>query len=139
MNLLPVSQKLLGAGIPVLCYHQVRPNSGMTPEKFGRQLDLLQTMGFAAIGLTTLHRILRKQETMPGPCVAITFDDCTLDNWVYAMPELRRRGMTGTFFAITDFLQPGHIRLRADQDGMAIIPDFGRIMRTAFGGTAPAS
>jgi hypothetical protein len=37
----------------------------------------------------------------------ITFDDCTVDNWIFALPELARRKMTATFFAVTGFLDPG--------------------------------
>ena len=50
-KVLSLTQSLLGASIPVLCYHQVRPDSGMTPEKFGSHLDLIRRMGFETIGL----------------------------------------------------------------------------------------
>jgi glycosyltransferase involved in cell wall biosynthesis len=50
-TLLSLTQSLLGASIPVLCYHQVRPESGMTPQKFGSHLDLIRRMGFETINL----------------------------------------------------------------------------------------
>ena len=134
MKPLAVSQKLLGPGVPVLCYHQVRPRSGMTPEKFGRHLDLISSLGFQTIGLTRLHRIIAGREPWPGPAAVVTFDDCTLDSWVYAIPELVRRNMTAVFFAITDFLVPGPARLRADQGGQADVPDFGAIMQQGMAG-----
>lgn len=135
MNILSRTQALLGASIPVLCYHQVRPNSGMTPQKFGRHLDLLGKLGFQTISLVNLHRIILGQERLMAPSVVITFDDCTLDNWVYAVPELVRRNMRGVFFAVTDFVRPGQPRLRADQTGQPdAVPAFGEIMRQALSG-----
>lgn len=135
MSLFTLSKKLLGSSIPVLCYHQVRPDSGMTPEKFGRHLDLIKKLGFQTISLRSLHQIVLKQLRPTNKSVVITFDDCTLDNWVYAMPELLRRGMRGVFFAITDFIQPGQVRPRADQTRQAEhIPAFGEIMQRAMFG-----
>ena len=135
MSALSLAQAILGTSIPVLCYHQVRPDSGMTPEKFGNHLDLIAKIGFQTISLARLHRILLGQERPAGSPVVITFDDCTLDNWVYAIPELLRRGMHGVFFAITDFLQSGQIRPRSDQtEHPAAVPVFGEIMQQALHG-----
>jgi peptidoglycan/xylan/chitin deacetylase (PgdA/CDA1 family) len=135
MSILSRTQALLGAGIPVLCYHQVRPDSGMTPQKFGRHLDILSNLGFQTISLANLHRIILGQKQTKKPSVVITFDDCTLDNWIYAVPELLRRDMRGVFFAITDFVRPGQPRLRADQTEQPdAVPVFGDIMRQALSG-----
>lgn len=134
MNPLRFAQSLLGANVPVLCYHQVRPASAMTPQKFGAQLDQLHAMGFRTIGLSRLHDVIIGRDELQRPAVVVTFDDCTLDNWVYAVPELLRRGMRGVFFAITDFLIPGRLRPRADQGGAATIPSFPDIMRRALAG-----
>jgi peptidoglycan/xylan/chitin deacetylase (PgdA/CDA1 family) len=134
MNALSLSQAVLGASIPVLCYHQVRPGSEMSPEKFGRHLDLLAKLGLQTISLASLQRIILGRERPAGPSVVVTFDDCTLDNWVHALPELVRRGMRGVFFAVTDFLLPGAARPRADQGGRPDVPPFGEIMRQALDG-----
>lgn len=133
-TILSLTQSLLGASIPVLCYHQVRPQSGMTPEKFGQHLDLISRMGFETISLARLHDVITGKDELGFPAVVVTFDDCTLDNWIYAVPELIRRNMTGVFFAITDFLRPGQARLRADQGGAERIPSFGDIMDQALRG-----
>ena len=135
MTPLALLQNALGASIPVLCYHQVRPDSGMTPEKFRRHLDLLDTLGLRTIRLSDLHEIILGRRKQEGSCAVITFDDCTLDNWVYAIPELLRRDMHGVFFAITDFLVPGKARPRCDQGGRGTpVPDMGEIMTQAIGG-----
>lgn len=133
-TILSLTQSLLGASIPVLCYHQVRPESGMTPEKFGRHLDLIRKMGFETISLARLHDVVTGKDELGFPAVVVTFDDCTLDNWVYAVPELLRRNMTGVFFAITDFLRPGKARPRADQGSRPHIPRFDEIMGQALQG-----
>jgi peptidoglycan/xylan/chitin deacetylase (PgdA/CDA1 family) len=133
-KILSLTQSLLGASIPVLCYHQVRPDSGMTPEKFGSHLDLIRKMGFETISLARLHGVVTGKDRLAFPAVVITFDDCTLDNWVYAVPELLRRNMTGVFFAITDFLRPGQARPRADQGGRMTVPRFDEIMNQALQG-----
>ena len=135
MNLLAMAQAALGGSIPVLCYHQVRPDSGMTPEKFGTHLDLLARLGLETISLEQLHGIILGQKRLDGPSVVLTFDDCTLDNWTFAVPELLRRGMRAAFFAITDFLLPGQVRPRSDQGGrVERVPDLGEIMRQAIQG-----
>lgn len=133
-TVLSLTQSLLGSSIPVLCYHQVRPESGMTPEKFGSHLDLIRRMGFETISLARLHDVITGKEKLNFPAIVVTFDDCTLDNWVYAVPELLRRNMTGVFFAITDFLRPGPARPRADQGGRLLIPRFDEIMDQALRG-----
>ncbi|SFJ06245.1 Polysaccharide deacetylase [Desulfomicrobium apsheronum] len=135
MSIISLTQPLLGASIPILCYHQVRPASGMTPEKFGSHLDLIKKLGFQTISLANLHRIIQGQTPQTGPSVVITFDDCTLDNWVYAVPQLLRRDMHGVLFAITDFVQPGRTRLRADQTmNPPSVPAFGDIMQQSLAG-----
>ncbi len=135
MSILSLAQSALGVGIPVLCYHQVRPESGMTPQKFGGHLDLLRKMGFRTIGLSRLFKAVTGGTALLGPAMVITFDDCTLDNWVYAVPELIQRDMVGVFFAITDFLRPGQARPRADQAApLEPIPAFPDIMRNALHG-----
>lgn len=133
-TVLSLAQSLLGASIPVLCYHQVRPDSGMTPEKFGSHLDLIHKMGFETISLARLYDVITGKEKLTFPAIVITFDDCTLDNWAYAVPELLSRNMTGVFFAITDFLRPGQARPRADQGGQMHIPRFDDIMGKALQG-----
>lgn len=134
MTIESLKQSLLGACIPVLCYHQVLPGSAMTPEKFSQHLDLIKMLGFETISLTDLHQIILGQKKPSGRSLVITFDDCTLDNWVYALPELLRKKMTATFFSITDFLKPGNARLRSDQSKKISIPEFGKIMRLAIKG-----
>jgi peptidoglycan/xylan/chitin deacetylase (PgdA/CDA1 family) len=131
---LSLTQTLLGASIPVLCYHQVRPDSGMRPEKYGSHLDLIRKMGFETINLARLHDVITVKDKHTFPAIVITLNDCTLDNWVYAVPELFRQDMQGVFFAITNFLRHSRPRPRADQSGNIPIPRFDEIMNQTLQG-----
>lgn len=107
----------------------------MTPEQFGSHLDLFKKLGLHAIRLDKLHRIITGIEELSEPSIVITFDDCTADNWIYAVPELLKRRMQGAFFAITDFVRPGQVRLRSDQTNAPdSVPAFPEIMRSAING-----
>jgi peptidoglycan/xylan/chitin deacetylase (PgdA/CDA1 family) len=98
------------SSIPVLCYHQVSPHYGITPKTLDKHLSLISRLGFTTITLDELYAIITGKHKQTRPSVVITFDDCTLDNWVYAMPVLVRRNMHGVFFAITRFLDSGPAR-----------------------------
>lgn len=128
---------LFGRSIPVLCYHQVRPDSGMTPEKFGRHLDIITKTGFRTVGLRHLHAVICGSIPMREPLAVVTFDDCTLDNWFYAVPELVQRDMTAVFFAITDYLLPGTARSTTSPHVVPQkMPAFGDIINRAAAGDA---
>lgn len=96
--------------IPVLCYHQISPFHKILPNVFESHLSLIRSLGFRTLSLTDLYYlIVRKKKSVPAS-VLITFDDCTLDNWLYAVPLLKKWGMKGSFFAITDFIGSGEVR-----------------------------
>lgn len=96
--------------LPILMYHHVVPAEevgahapfSVSHQLFARQLDWLQQWGFMTVSLSELfdsqdslpHRNPRKKP------VVITFDDCPASLLDFAVPELNRRGMTATFFAV---------------------------------------
>ncbi|ENO78176.1 polysaccharide deacetylase family protein [Thauera sp. 63] len=45
--------------------------------------------------------------TLPSSAAAITFDDGYADNYLHALPVLKKHGMHATFFIATDFLDGG--------------------------------
>jgi peptidoglycan/xylan/chitin deacetylase (PgdA/CDA1 family) len=89
-------------------YHDVVPKvagSGGGPERFSvsvesfeRMLDSIAEVGHMGCSLdTALHT--------PGqPRVAITFDDGRVGQFDHAIPALRARNMTATFFVTTDWV-----------------------------------
>jgi len=100
-----------GAGnrkIPVLAYHRIGYTTDyltVTPERFSNDLDSLQQRGYCSISLEEFQRFLDDRNVeMPEKPVLITFDDGYLDNFQNAYPILRKHGMIGTFFIITDML-----------------------------------
>ncbi len=135
MNLLALAQTVFGARVPILCYHQVRPESGMTPQQFGRQLDLLLALGLRTMRLDALLESLASGKRPSDPSVVLTFDDATVDNWIHAVPELVKRNMTAAFFTITDFIAPGVPRVRADEaTAPPTTENFGQVMARAVRG-----
>ena len=47
--------------------------------------------------------------TLPARAAVITFDDGYADNWTNAVPILAKRGLSGTFFIATGFLNGGRM------------------------------
>lgn len=101
--------------IPILMYHYIvdprqAPNAkgrdlSVSPATFARQLDWLQSHGYHAVSF----RDLRK-DALPEKAVIVTFDDGYKDAHDAALPLLRQRGMTATFYIVTGFLgKPGYM------------------------------
>jgi peptidoglycan/xylan/chitin deacetylase (PgdA/CDA1 family) len=82
----------------------------MTLTRFRAHLDVIEAMGFTTISGQELLAICSGQTKLQGKPIVITFDDCHVSNWIYAIPELRKRSMHGIFFAITDFITQGPVR-----------------------------
>lgn len=92
--------------VPVLIYHHVNPHWGdtvtITPETFAGQMEYLHRAGFRTLTVEQLLQCV-KDGVDPSPrTVLLTFDDGWLDNYIYAYPVLKRYGMNGAFFLITD-------------------------------------
>lgn len=98
-----------GFRVPVLMYHHVEPapltpparhpESYVTPAELAAQLDLLARRRFVPLTLAeAVERTL--SGTLPPRPLVLTFDDgcrCFLD---HALPELARRGVPATLFAV---------------------------------------
>lgn len=105
-------ERLDGSRAAVLLYHRVLPREvaerravepGMyvTPESFALHLDWLA----ADFRVLPLHEILSRLaagQPLPSGACAITFDDGWRDNADYALPELARRGVPATLFAVSE-------------------------------------
>ncbi|UOD33898.1 glycosyltransferase [Deferribacteraceae bacterium V6Fe1] len=96
--------------VPVLCYHKVSYAGGITPERFCEHLEYLQSNGFKTISAEMLYNFMLNNIKLPNKSVVITFDDCSLDNWIYAIPLLNKYNFSGIFFAITNFIGDGQKR-----------------------------
>jgi peptidoglycan/xylan/chitin deacetylase (PgdA/CDA1 family) len=102
------------AQAPILMYHYIstpppdadayRIDLSTPPALFAAQLDRLQAEGYTTISLYQLLAHLTQGAPLPEKPVVITFDDGYRDNYESAFPLLRERGMTATFFVVTDFI-----------------------------------
>lgn len=100
--------------VPILMYHYlsdpptnadaIRRDLSVSPQRFAEHLDRLQQEGYTTISLYTLVAALNTGAPLPKKPVVITFDDSYRDNYDNAFPLLHDRGMTATFFVITDFI-----------------------------------
>lgn len=128
--------------VPVFMYHYLsvppadanayRQDLSVPPDLFAAQLDALQAAGYTTISLYDLHAYLTQGAPLPDNPVVITFDDGYRDNYENALPALTQRGMTATFFVVTDFLDEGRPEYltwdmaRAMQDAGMNIESHGR-------------
>ncbi len=91
-------------------YHHVVPADKVSPlapfavsaDLFSRQLTWLQLAGFHTVTLGEFFdlREAKKRCEKREKLLIITFDDCPANLLEHAVPELIRRGMTATFFAV---------------------------------------
>jgi peptidoglycan/xylan/chitin deacetylase (PgdA/CDA1 family) len=123
------------SSIPILCYHQLRPQTGadaavdrpyiMPPARLRSQLDTLVRGGYHTISPDQLLAHLTTGARLPSRPVLLSFDDAVDDQYRVALPELRRRHMTATFFVMTvvlgneGYMTRGQVR-RLDRAGMTV-------------------
>jgi peptidoglycan/xylan/chitin deacetylase (PgdA/CDA1 family) len=90
-------------GIVVLMYHSVDRNSEfftVSPENFERQMEFLKNNNFEVVQLTSL--IGGPEKLKNKKVVVITFDDGYEDNYLNALPILKKFGFPVTIFVSTD-------------------------------------
>lgn len=114
---------MIRTSIPVFCYHNVSDVDGHTPERFCEHLDAIADAGYRTISGRELLSVVRGELKAPPKSVVLTFDDGHISNWLTVVPELQRRNMTGTFFALTDFTVPGAVRTLATAPDMKVMPE----------------
>jgi glycosyltransferase involved in cell wall biosynthesis len=78
----------------------------VTPATFERQMAHL-SKHYQVVSLTTLVDCLHRREPFPLQAVAITFDDGYRDNFVHALPILRRFSLPATIYVTTDAIGNG--------------------------------
>jgi peptidoglycan/xylan/chitin deacetylase (PgdA/CDA1 family) len=102
---------------PILMYHHiqtppvgadaVRRDISVAPERFESHLKYLYDNGYHVITLDDLLNYLAQGRSLPEKPVILTFDDGYADNYTDAFPLLKKYGMVGHFFIITDFVNAG--------------------------------
>jgi peptidoglycan/xylan/chitin deacetylase (PgdA/CDA1 family) len=79
----------------------------VAPNQFAAQLDYLQEQGFNTITFRQLVEFFEQGALLPLHPILLTFDDGWLDAYTVAFPELKKRGMVGNFFIVTQYTDAG--------------------------------
>lgn len=93
--------------LPILLFHRVTdaiPEDGLTVStaRF-RAICKMLAERFQVVTLAQVFALVREQKPLPFRTVAITFDDCYLDN-LAAARVLAEHGLPATFFIPSDFI-----------------------------------
>ncbi len=117
------------APVPVIVYHSVSPqpdwlpwgqNTSVRPEVFERHMQCLVRKGWTVYSTEAFQSARARGLTLPDKSVMVHLDDGYLDNWVAAVPILRRYGVPATIFVSADFIDPSeYVRATADEGGDA--------------------
>lgn len=82
-------------GVNALCVH---------PYEFERQMNWLAMHRYNVITMADLYNIMTGDRKIPHQCVIITFDDGYKDNFLNAVPILKKYKLRATFFLTTDYI-----------------------------------
>jgi peptidoglycan/xylan/chitin deacetylase (PgdA/CDA1 family) len=126
---------LARASVPVLTYHQIRPQTGadstadrayiVAPGIFAEHMRALARAGYTTISGDALVAHVARGAPLPRKPVLVTLDDGTEGQVSSALPILRRLHMHATFFVMTvvlgksGWLTRGQVRM-LDREGMTI-------------------
>ena len=96
------------SGVPILNYHQINDSAEnaltVHTDQFEEQMKYLADNGYHAITPNELLDAWENDTELPDKPVVITFDDGYVDNYKNAYPILKKYGLKGTIFAVTDYL-----------------------------------
>jgi glycosyltransferase involved in cell wall biosynthesis len=120
--------------VPVLCYHKVSHNGGITPEKFEEHLKFMKKAGYSHISAKQLIDFMENGTKLPSKPVLLTFDDCFVCNWVYAIPLLEKYDYRGVFFPVTNFVGKGESRPQMGSEKISEIKTAEESFSCAIGG-----
>ena len=85
--------------LPIIMYHSILKDGArqgkyvVSPEVLARDLDALRARGCETVTVRDLIAYTRDGAPLPAKPVMLTFDDGYYNNYVYAYPLLRQRGM----------------------------------------------
>ncbi|MDY0144708.1 MAG: polysaccharide deacetylase family protein [Kiritimatiellia bacterium] len=97
----------MNPSVPILCYRNISPVCGITPEEFASHLEWLTTHGWHSLSLDLAIDYIKGGPRPPPRSYVLTFDDCYLDNWVHAAPLLIKYGVCASFGVATAYLHDG--------------------------------
>ena len=88
--------------IPIFYYHSIGTHSAFSLdlEVFRHHLDILVHRQYKTI---TFSELLREKFQFQERVAVLSFDDGIQDNFDIVLPELQKRGLVGTFFAVPGY------------------------------------
>jgi peptidoglycan/xylan/chitin deacetylase (PgdA/CDA1 family) len=107
----PVEQRSGTVRVPILMYHQIadvpagssfRQGLYVTPETFEKQMAYLVKMNYKSITTKELYNLLSSGKNPSQKTVVITFDDSIRNQYTEAYPILKKYGLTGVFFVVSN-------------------------------------
>jgi peptidoglycan/xylan/chitin deacetylase (PgdA/CDA1 family) len=111
---------------PTLDYSQ--PGMVVTAPTFERQLAFLQRH-FEIVPLGTLLEGPASGRRAGRPRCVVTFDDGWRDNYDFALPILRRRGVPATIFLTTDFIGTERAFWHTELIALLLLDDLSQFLR----------
>ena len=92
-------------GVPMLAYHMISDDEeepyGISAEDFEKQMRYLTDKGYTAVSVKEFLDAREGKGKLPPKAVIITFDDGYADNYLAAMPIMKKYGMRGSVFIMT--------------------------------------
>lgn len=95
--------------LPVLMYHYIsrfHDSIAVHPDLFEDHCRGMAEAGWRGVGLDEAEAFLVEGKPLPEKSILVTFDDGFLDNYVHALPILRKYGHKGVVFATAAKLEP---------------------------------
>lgn len=97
--------------VPVVMYHHVKPRpikelNTVTPKDFERQMKFLIKYHYNVLSMDQYIQMKQNGEDFSRNTVVLTFDDAYEDNYIYALPVLKKFHLPATEFVISDLV--GH-------------------------------
>jgi peptidoglycan/xylan/chitin deacetylase (PgdA/CDA1 family) len=89
--------------VPILVFHSVSHHSNpyaVTPDTFERMMIHVKKSQYRVLSLREAVECIINA-SIPKKSLVITFDDGYMDNYINALPILRKLGFSATFFVVT--------------------------------------
>ncbi len=92
--------------LPILMYHSILKDDAkqgkyvLSPDVLAADLDALKARGYQTVTVSDLLAFVQEDTPLPSKPVMITFDDGFYNNYVYAYPLLKQRGMRAVISVI---------------------------------------
>lgn len=91
--------------LPVAMYHYVcdwKNSIAVSTATFEDHLTAMTQAGFRGVSLQEAIAYMQRGAPLPTGSALLSFDDGYLDNYVYALPLLKRHGHKGVVFGVTE-------------------------------------